>query len=166
MMVRFLSLTAYNMIQFIDKLYFNLLIRCISFYCNVFLFIKIDGTTMKFKPSYEFGDRREYVTGARTYFYEDEEKCDENLEHFIRGIDAVSGDSLCFVVSKSLLKLKFKIFSSKFEDIFLKHVLMDLFIYICSGATNATGFAAVKLTALGRPQFLVLESFHLSACNI
>ncbi|ESO00677.1 hypothetical protein HELRODRAFT_82857 [Helobdella robusta] len=67
----------------------------------------------KFSPSYEFGDRREHVISARTYFYEDEKQCDENMQHFIRGIDAVSG------------------------------------------ATNATGFAAVKLTALGRPQFLL-----------
>lgn len=28
-------------------------------------------------------------------------------------------------------------------------------LYFGSGATNATGFAAIKLTALGRPQFLV-----------
>ena len=81
------------MIHFIDKLYF-ILLQYIS------LLINIAGTTMKFKPSYEFGDRREHVTGARTYFYEDEEKCDENLEHFIRGIDAVSGNSLCLLFQK------------------------------------------------------------------
>lgn len=36
------------------------------------------------------------VTGARTYFYRDEALCDENLQHFIDGIDAVSGKrTLC-----------------------------------------------------------------------
>ena len=44
----------------------------------------------KFSPHYEFGDRREMVTSARTYFYEDEHVCDDNVKHFIEGIDAVS----------------------------------------------------------------------------
>ncbi|ELU07760.1 hypothetical protein CAPTEDRAFT_221342 [Capitella teleta] len=67
----------------------------------------------RFQGHRDFGDRRDNVMSARTYFYKDEAMCDENLQHFINGIDAVSG------------------------------------------ATNATGFAAVKLTALGRPQFLL-----------
>jgi len=66
-----------------------------------------------FRAHEEFGDRRENVIAARTYFYEDEEACEENMENFLRGIDAVSG------------------------------------------VTNATGFAAIKLTALGRPQLLL-----------
>jgi len=71
------------------------------------------GPDIKFHAHYEFGDRRELVTSARTYFYKDEEMCDDNMQHFLQGIDAVSG------------------------------------------ATNATGFSAIKLTALGRPQFLL-----------
>lgn len=68
---------------------------------------------VQFKAHFEFGDRRDLVTSARTYFYKDEEMCDENLEHFLNGIDAVSG------------------------------------------ATLGTGFSAIKLTALGRPQLLL-----------
>lgn len=44
----------------------------------------------RFRAHYEFGDRRELVTSARTYFYKDEEMCDDNVKHFIEGIDAVS----------------------------------------------------------------------------
>uniref|UniRef100_A0A8C8A7P8 Proline dehydrogenase n=1 Tax=Otus sunia TaxID=257818 RepID=A0A8C8A7P8_9STRI len=59
-----------------------------------------------------FGDRRDGVISARTYFYADEAKCDQHMETFLRCIDASSGSS-------------------------------------------ENGFSAIKLTALGRPQFLV-----------
>ncbi|XP_074641976.1 proline dehydrogenase 1, mitochondrial-like [Tubulanus polymorphus] len=71
---------------------------------------------VRYRAHEEFGDRRENVTGARTYFYEDEAKCDKTMEIFLRSIDAVSG------------------------------------------STQSTGFAAIKLTALGRPQFLLQMS--------
>ncbi|CAM9571840.1 unnamed protein product [Bubo scandiacus] len=59
-----------------------------------------------------FGDRRDGVISARTYFYADEAKCDQHMETFLRCIDASSGSS-------------------------------------------ENGFSAIKLTALGRPQFLL-----------
>ncbi|XP_055996858.1 proline dehydrogenase 1, mitochondrial-like isoform X2 [Ostrea edulis] len=68
----------------------------------------------RFVPHEEFGDRREGVFSARTYFYEDETKCDENLKTFKECIDAVAG-----------------------------------------AVTDGTGFIAIKMTALGRPQFLL-----------
>lgn len=52
--------------------------------------LKTEKLNAKFQPSYQFGDRREMVTAARTYFYEDEQLCDENVEHFIEGIESVS----------------------------------------------------------------------------
>ena len=51
-----------------------------------------DGTDAKFRAHREFGDRRELVSSARTYFYEDEAHCDENMEIFLKGIDCVSGE--------------------------------------------------------------------------
>lgn len=74
--------------------------------------IEQDGKLEKFQPHEQFGDRREGVISARTYFYKDEESCDRNMEHFLYCIEAAGGAS--------------------------KH-----------------GFAAIKLTALGRPQFLL-----------
>ncbi|XP_026715419.1 proline dehydrogenase 1, mitochondrial-like isoform X1 [Athene cunicularia] len=59
-----------------------------------------------------FGDRRDGVISARTYFYADEAKCDQHMETFLHCIDASSGSS-------------------------------------------ENGFSAIKLTALGRPQFLL-----------
>lgn len=46
---------------------------------------------LRFQAHEEFLDRREGVVSARTYFYEDEAKCDENLQTFKDCIDAVAG---------------------------------------------------------------------------
>ncbi|XP_035691457.1 proline dehydrogenase 1, mitochondrial-like isoform X4 [Branchiostoma floridae] len=73
----------------------------------------------KYKAHEEFGDRREDVVSARTYFYEDEHKCDENLKIFLNCIKA-------------------------------------------AGYSSTDGFAAIKLTALGRPQLLLQLSDVLS----
>ncbi|XP_019482463.1 PREDICTED: proline dehydrogenase 1, mitochondrial [Hipposideros armiger] len=59
-----------------------------------------------------FGDRRDGVISARTYFYANEAKCDCHMETFLRCIEA-------------------------------------------SGGASDDGFSAIKLTALGRPQFLL-----------
>ncbi|XP_053443633.1 proline dehydrogenase 1, mitochondrial isoform X1 [Nycticebus coucang] len=59
-----------------------------------------------------FGDRRDGVISARTYFYANEAKCDSHMETFLRCIEA-------------------------------------------SGSACEDGFSAIKLTALGRPQFLL-----------
>ncbi|XP_057620336.1 proline dehydrogenase 1, mitochondrial [Chionomys nivalis] len=59
-----------------------------------------------------FGDRRDGVISARTYFYANEAKCDNYMENLLKGIEALGG------------------------------------------ASN-DGFSAIKLTALGRPQFLL-----------
>ncbi|XP_061458918.1 proline dehydrogenase 1, mitochondrial [Rhineura floridana] len=60
----------------------------------------------------KFGDRRDGVISARTYFYADEAKCDRHMDTFLRCIEA-------------------------------------------SGGSSEDGFSAIKLTALGRPQFLL-----------
>ncbi|KAM9621662.1 proline dehydrogenase 1, mitochondrial [Trichechus inunguis] len=59
-----------------------------------------------------FGDRRDGVISARTYFYASEAKCDAHMETFLRCIEA-------------------------------------------SGGASDDGFSAIKLTAVGRPQFLL-----------
>ncbi|XP_060699564.1 proline dehydrogenase 1, mitochondrial [Hemiscyllium ocellatum] len=66
----------------------------------------------KFRPHKQFGDRREDVFSARTYFYADESKCDQFMDTFLKCIAA-------------------------------------------SGGSSEDGFSAIKLTALGRPQFLL-----------
>ncbi|OWF44816.1 Proline dehydrogenase 1, mitochondrial [Mizuhopecten yessoensis] len=83
-----------------------------------------DPDKQKFLAHKKFGDRRNKVISARTYFYEDEANCDTNMETFLKCIDAVAG------------------------------------------ATEAnTGFVAIKMTALGRPQFLVSEyGNHVAIC--
>ncbi|XP_034048839.1 proline dehydrogenase 1, mitochondrial isoform X2 [Thalassophryne amazonica] len=71
-----------------------------------------DHRERKYKAHRQFGDRRGGVISARTYFYADEAKCDNQMETFMNCINA-------------------------------------------SGSASADGFSAIKLTALGRPQFLL-----------
>uniref|UniRef100_A0A3Q2G5A1 Proline dehydrogenase n=1 Tax=Cyprinodon variegatus TaxID=28743 RepID=A0A3Q2G5A1_CYPVA len=71
-----------------------------------------DHREKKYKAHRRFGDRRGGVISARTYFYADEAKCDNQMETFINCIKA-------------------------------------------SGGASTDGFSAIKMTALGRPQFLL-----------
>uniref|UniRef100_A0A672FWM3 Proline dehydrogenase n=1 Tax=Salarias fasciatus TaxID=181472 RepID=A0A672FWM3_SALFA len=71
-----------------------------------------DHREKKYKAHRQFGDRRGGVISARTYFYADEAKCDNQMETFINCIKA-------------------------------------------SGGASTDGFSAIKMTALGRPQFLL-----------
>uniref|UniRef100_A0A3B4ZIX6 Proline dehydrogenase n=1 Tax=Stegastes partitus TaxID=144197 RepID=A0A3B4ZIX6_9TELE len=71
-----------------------------------------DHREKKYKAHRQFGDRRGGVISARTYFYADEAKCDNQMETFMNCIKA-------------------------------------------SGGASSDGFSAIKMTALGRPQFLL-----------
>uniref|UniRef100_A0A673WSC2 Proline dehydrogenase n=1 Tax=Salmo trutta TaxID=8032 RepID=A0A673WSC2_SALTR len=77
-----------------------------------FLTLGVDHREKKYKAHRQFGDRRGGVVSARTYFYADEAKCDNQMETFLNCIKA-------------------------------------------SGGASIDGFSAIKMTALGRPQFLL-----------
>ncbi|XP_077864874.1 proline dehydrogenase 1, mitochondrial-like [Saccoglossus kowalevskii] len=88
------------------------------FNINFFLYVYISaGRDKRFVAYEQFGDRRDDLASARTFFYEDEMKCDKNMKFFLDCIDA-------------------------------------------AGESSEDGFAAIKLTALGRPQMLL----QLSEC--
>ncbi|XP_029494295.2 proline dehydrogenase 1, mitochondrial-like isoform X2 [Oncorhynchus nerka] len=74
--------------------------------------MSMDHREKQYKAHQQFGDRRGGVTGARTYFYSDEAKCDQHMETLLKCIKA-------------------------------------------SGGSSVDGFSAIKMTALGRPQFLL-----------
>jgi len=67
----------------------------------------------RYKAHQGFGDRRQMVSSARTYFYQNEASCEKNMETFLRCIEAVAD------------------------------------------STGSTGLAAIKVTALGRPNLLM-----------
>ena len=47
-----------------------------------------DQALKQFKSNKKFADRRKKVVSARTYFYQDENKCDVHLETFLKCSDA------------------------------------------------------------------------------
>uniref|UniRef100_UPI00358ED0E4 proline dehydrogenase 1, mitochondrial n=1 Tax=Myxine glutinosa TaxID=7769 RepID=UPI00358ED0E4 len=73
------------------------------------------GREKQFVAHRRFGDRRENVVSARTFFYADEAKCDQHMETFLHSVKTAA-------------------------------------------ETSDDGFTAIKLTALGRPQFLMMFS--------
>ncbi|KAM3184449.1 hypothetical protein ACTXT7_008354 [Hymenolepis weldensis] len=77
------------------------------------------GINKQYQPSIIFADRQKDVVSARTYYYESEAQCDENMKILMGCIDASA-----------------------------------------SGIATE-GFTAIKLTALGRPQFLLQFSDFL-----
>nr|XP_055054388.1 proline dehydrogenase 1, mitochondrial isoform X1 [Misgurnus anguillicaudatus] len=80
----------------------------------------------KFRPHQKFGDQCKGVTSNRT-FYTNETKCDQNMETFLKCIKAAAVTT--------------KITTRKSPA----H----------SGGSSEDGFTAIKMTALGRPQFLL-----------
>jgi len=69
---------------------------------SVLLIPDADCREKKYKAHRQFGDRRGGVTSARTYFYADESKCDNQMETFINCISA-SGESVLWVSSYKIL---------------------------------------------------------------
>lgn len=101
-----------------------------------------DQREKKYKAHRQFGDRRGGVISARTYFYADEAKCDNQMETFINCIKA-SGESR---EARAVVVLVLWWLSTQ---------KVDWVYFLFSGGASADGFSAIKMTALGRPQFLV-----------
>ena len=89
------------------------------------------------KSHEKFGDRREKVVSARTHFYENEMACDVNMGE--------CGGTRDNDVSNLVLKTSVAIISGIFMDS----------IDAVAGTTGGTGFAAIKITALGKPKLLL-----------
>lgn len=63
-------------------------VKNISNGCHLCFTLDADHREKKYKAHRQFGDRRGGVISARTYFYADEAKCDNQMETFINCIKA------------------------------------------------------------------------------
>ncbi|KAK9496677.1 hypothetical protein O3M35_013074 [Rhynocoris fuscipes] len=61
---------------------------------------ELGGKLQQYKPSKQFADRREKVSTARVYFYENEEMCERNADNFIESIKTMAGQENSFVAVK------------------------------------------------------------------
>ncbi|KFP80296.1 hypothetical protein N310_05970, partial [Acanthisitta chloris] len=66
------------------------------------------------------GDHRSGVTGAHTYFYADEAKCDQHMETFLHCIDASSGSSVDGFSAIKLTALARPQFLVRFSEVLVK----------------------------------------------
>ena len=77
-----------------DQCYLKLSAQLVYISCTDCIHVSCDyltvGADTRYRCHREFGDRRESVVAARTYFYEDEEQCEKNLQNILNAIDAVS----------------------------------------------------------------------------
>ena len=85
------------------------------------------------------------------FLWKGEEECNKNMQTFLDCIDAVRGGSSMNFVFFSFyenLQKQTKPTKNQFQ-----------------GSTGGTGFSAIKITALGRPEILVsneIDSFHVA----
>lgn len=56
---------------------------------------EIDGELPQYKTSEKFADRRYKVSSARTYFYEDEQNCEKNFNHFKNSLCTMAKNTKC-----------------------------------------------------------------------
>lgn len=101
-----------------------------------------------------FGDRRGGVISARTYFYASEAKCDQHMNTFLRCIDASGKCSTCPEQPHCAQGLQ-GLCSPHPAPGTSVPVWPALSLWLHPGDSSQDGFSAIKLTALGRPQFLV-----------
>lgn len=103
-----------------------------------------------------FGDHHGGVTGAHTYFYADEAKCDQHMETFLRCIDASSECSRVLdsptVLGTARISQSHNHHTSPAQRLMVR---LTLSLWFHPGGSSEDGFSAIKLTALARPQFLV-----------
>uniref|UniRef100_A0A803VL17 Proline dehydrogenase n=1 Tax=Ficedula albicollis TaxID=59894 RepID=A0A803VL17_FICAL len=74
----------------------------------------------RFRAHQGFGDHRGGVTGAHTYFYADEAKCDQHMETFLHCIDASSGSSDDGFSAIKLTALARPQFLVRFSEVLMK----------------------------------------------
>ncbi|NWS16745.1 PROD dehydrogenase, partial [Pachyramphus minor] len=74
----------------------------------------------QFQAHHGFGGHHGGVTGAHTYFYADEAKCDQNMETFLRCIDASSGSSEDGFSAIKLTALARPQFLVRFSEVLVK----------------------------------------------
>ncbi|NXM61782.1 PROD dehydrogenase, partial [Illadopsis cleaveri] len=87
-----------------------------------------------------FGNRHGGVTGAHTYFYADEAKCDQHMETFLRCIDASSGSSEDGFSAIKLTALARPQFLVRFSEVLVK---WRRFFYQMAAEQGQAGWAVL-----------------------
>lgn len=128
-------------------MYQQVINSCLCYYLIHFLSLPLSLSDDALNPQFRLSPTSGKATvrsSARTYFYQDEHKCDENMENFIKCINIAGA-----APHANNVHVYIHLTCKQYQH------LLYVFFNAADASDGEEAFAAIKLTGLGRTEFLV-----------